>query len=98
MKYLEQRERRTHGTFDFPFGYYNIKSSHPRYHMVDHWHTEYEIIRINSRRISIHSQRPQAQRQCRAIYLSCLTVRFMAAYRVNATMSAWCLISILLLN
>ena len=47
MKYLEQRETRAHGTFDFPFGYYNIKSNHPRYHMVDHWHTEYEIIRIN---------------------------------------------------
>ncbi|MFH1880899.1 MAG: AraC family ligand binding domain-containing protein, partial [Bacillota bacterium] len=47
MKYLEQRETRAHGTFDFPFGYYNIKSNHPRYHMVDHRHTEYEIIRIS---------------------------------------------------
>ena len=47
MKYLEQRETRAHGTFDFPFAYYNIKSDHPRYHMVDHWHTEYEIIRVN---------------------------------------------------
>ncbi|MBN1777027.1 MAG: helix-turn-helix transcriptional regulator [Clostridiales bacterium] len=47
MKYLEQRESRVHGTFDFPFGYYNITSEHPRYIMVDHWHPEYEIIRIN---------------------------------------------------
>ncbi len=47
MKYLEQRESRVHGTFDFPFGYYHISSGHPRYFMVDHWHPEYEIIRIN---------------------------------------------------
>ncbi|MFH1511825.1 MAG: AraC family transcriptional regulator [Bacillota bacterium] len=47
MKYLEQRESRVHGTFDFPFGYYNVTSEHPRYIMVDHWHPEYEIIRIN---------------------------------------------------
>ncbi len=46
MKYLEQREPRTHGTFEYPFGYYNIRQSHPRYHMVAHWHPEYEIIRI----------------------------------------------------
>lgn len=47
MKYLEQRESRVHGTFDFPFGYYNVTPEHPRYSMVDHWHPEYEIIRIN---------------------------------------------------
>lgn len=47
MKYLEQRESRVHGTFDFPFGYYNVTPDHPRYMMVDHWHPEYEIIRVN---------------------------------------------------
>jgi len=47
MKYLEQRESRVHGTFGFPFGYYNVTSEHPRYIMVDHWHPEYEIIRID---------------------------------------------------
>ena len=47
MKYLEQRESRVHGTFDFPFGYYDVTPGHPRYTMVDHWHPEYEIIRIN---------------------------------------------------
>ncbi len=47
MKYLEQRESRVHGTFDFPFGYYHVTPAHPRYIMVDHWHPEYEIIRIN---------------------------------------------------
>ncbi|MBE0600174.1 MAG: helix-turn-helix transcriptional regulator [Firmicutes bacterium] len=47
MKYLEQRENRVHGTFDFPFGYYTVTPGHPRYIMVDHWHPEYEIIRIN---------------------------------------------------
>ena len=47
MKYLEQREYRVHGTFEFPFGYYRVTPGHPRYIMVDHWHPEYEIIRIN---------------------------------------------------
>ncbi len=46
MKYLEQRENRIHGTADFPFAYYDIAPEHPRYIMVDHWHPEYEIIRI----------------------------------------------------
>jgi AraC-like DNA-binding protein len=46
MKYLEQRETRAHGTFDFPFALYDITYSHPRYYMVDHWHPEYEIIYI----------------------------------------------------
>ena len=47
MKYLEQRESRVHGTFDFPFGYYDVHADHPRYFMVDHWHPEYEIIRVD---------------------------------------------------
>ncbi len=46
MKYLEKRESRVHGTFGFPFGYYHITPGHPRYMMVDHWHPEYEIIRV----------------------------------------------------
>lgn len=46
MKYLEYRERRSHGTFDFPFAFYAVTPQHPRYNMVDHWHAECEIIRI----------------------------------------------------
>lgn len=46
MRYLEYKEHRTHGTADFPFGFYAINPGHPRYHMVYHWHSEYEIIRV----------------------------------------------------
>lgn len=46
MKYLEYREQRSHGTFDFPFAFYSVTPQHPRYNMVDHWHAECEIIRV----------------------------------------------------
>lgn len=48
MKYLEYREKRQHGTFDFPIAFYHIEPKHPRYEMTYHWHTEYELIRILS--------------------------------------------------
>ncbi len=44
MKYLEYKETRQHGTPDFPYAYYHITKTHPRYNMVHHWHTQYEII------------------------------------------------------
>jgi len=46
MRYLEHREHRKHGTFDFPFALYGVGPHHPRYNMILHWHAEYEIIRI----------------------------------------------------
>ncbi|MDR1542208.1 MAG: AraC family transcriptional regulator [Clostridiales bacterium] len=46
--YLDCKEKRAHGTFDFPFAYYFITPEHPRYNMAVHWHNEYEIIRILS--------------------------------------------------
>ena len=48
MKYLDYKEHRQHGTFDFPIAFYHVTPSHPRYNMPYHWHTEYEIIRIIS--------------------------------------------------
>ncbi|ADL51248.1 AraC family transcriptional regulator [Clostridium cellulovorans] len=48
MKYLDYKENRQHGTFDFPIAFYHVSPSHPRYNMPYHWHTEYEIIRIIS--------------------------------------------------
>ncbi len=48
MKYVEYQETRKHGTFDFPFAFYHITPSHPRYHMLHHWHPEFELIRILS--------------------------------------------------
>ena len=46
MRYLEYKEKRTHRTQGFPFAYYHVTLAHPRYHMVYHWHLEYELIRI----------------------------------------------------
>lgn len=46
MKYIEYKEQRQHGTFDFPFALYHVNSQHPRYQMLHHWHPEFEIVRI----------------------------------------------------
>ena len=46
MQYLELNETKKHGTDGFPFEYYYIESSHPRYLMNYHWHAEYELIRV----------------------------------------------------
>ncbi len=46
MKYLDYREDKQQGTFDFPVAFYHIEANHPRYQMPYHWHPEYEIIRI----------------------------------------------------
>lgn len=46
MKFLQYKENKSRGTFDFPLEYYHVRPGHPRYEMSYHWHTEYEIIRI----------------------------------------------------
>ena len=46
MKYLNYKENRSRGTFDFPIAYYHVRPGHPRYEMSYHWHTEYEIMRV----------------------------------------------------
>ena len=46
MKYVNYREEKKHGTFDFPIEFYHVGPTHPRYEMSYHWHIEYEIIRI----------------------------------------------------
>lgn len=46
MKYFDYKEKKTHGTFDFPIAFYHVTPNHPRYDMPYHWHTECEIIRI----------------------------------------------------
>lgn len=48
MKYIKYKENRQHGTPDFPYAYYHITKTHPRYNMVYHWHPQYEIIYVNS--------------------------------------------------
>jgi len=39
---IEQR-----GTEDFPFAYFRINRDHSRYNMVSHWHTEFELLRVD---------------------------------------------------
>lgn len=39
-------ESEQHGTPDFPFDYFYVDKSHPRYHMSFHWHKEWEIIHV----------------------------------------------------
>lgn len=46
MKYLDYIESRKHGSFDFPFAFYNVNTHHPRYQMLHHWHPEFELIHI----------------------------------------------------
>ncbi len=46
MKYLDYKEKRQHGTFDFPLAYYHENPRTPRYHMTYHWHTNCEIVYI----------------------------------------------------
>ncbi|MBQ8281159.1 MAG: helix-turn-helix transcriptional regulator, partial [Lachnospiraceae bacterium] len=53
MKYIEYKEQRSHGTRTFPFAYYYETISHPRYNMIYHWHTEFEIIHVISGEFSL---------------------------------------------
>lgn len=44
------QENRQHGTSDFPLEYYLVDSSHPRYEMPLHWHSETELLYIQKGR------------------------------------------------
>lgn len=46
MHDLDRNEDRRRGTYEFPFEFHHIDTTHPRYVMSYHWHVEYEIIRI----------------------------------------------------
>lgn len=48
LKYSEYFERKTHGTIDFPFAFYDVTQRHPQYNMPLHWHGECELIRVIS--------------------------------------------------
>lgn len=53
MNYVSYKEKIEHGTFDFPFAYYHVDSSHQRYVMREHWHPEFEIIRVLTGRFEL---------------------------------------------
>ena len=46
MHYIHYQERKTHGTSNFPVGFYHVSRLHPQYAMPYHWHEELELIRI----------------------------------------------------
>ena len=48
MKYLDYKEQRQQGTFNFPIAFYHEVPHSPRYYMPYHWHRHYEILRIIS--------------------------------------------------
>ncbi|MBD5454988.1 MAG: AraC family transcriptional regulator [Lachnospiraceae bacterium] len=48
MKYLDYKEHREHGTFNFPIAFYHQTPYGPRYHMTCHWHSQCEIMHILS--------------------------------------------------
>ena len=45
---MSYNELKQHGTEDFPIELYHIDSTHTRYEMSAHWHSEIEIIRNNN--------------------------------------------------
>ncbi len=48
-------ETKQHGTLDFPFEYYYVDATHPRYEMPFHWHKEWEIIYIKEGSFTVHA-------------------------------------------
>lgn len=43
---MDYKEKRVHGTQDFPVELYRMDIHHPRYEMVCHWHMEFELLRV----------------------------------------------------
>lgn len=46
-------ETKIHGTIEFPMELYMVDSNHPRYNMSFHWHTNAEIIRVLSGKLTV---------------------------------------------
>jgi len=46
MQYIKYKENKSHGTSEFPVGYYYVNHLHPQYTMPYHWHEELELIHI----------------------------------------------------
>ncbi|MBR6680492.1 MAG: helix-turn-helix transcriptional regulator [Clostridia bacterium] len=54
MKKSNFYENKQHGSSKFPFEYYFIDKSSPRFYMPAHWHKEFEIIRIVKGNFELH--------------------------------------------
>lgn len=53
MKYLAMHESKTRGFEGFPFEFYHLNSTHPRYQMPFHWQNEFELIRVKKGEFSL---------------------------------------------
>lgn len=63
LKYSEYFERKTHGTIDFPFAFYDVTPRHPQYNMPLHWHSEFELIRVLSGKFCLNLNSAQLPMQ-----------------------------------
>ncbi len=50
---MSYNELKQHGSEDFPIQLYMIDSMHPKYEMAHHWHTQLEIIRVISGKLTV---------------------------------------------
>jgi hypothetical protein len=89
MKYLDYKERRQQGTYDFPLAFYHMDPTGHRYQMTCHWHPEYEIIRIiqGSFRLTLDGQLYLAGQ---GDILFILQGFCMGGFRTTASMNALC--------
>ncbi|MDF2486288.1 MAG: AraC family transcriptional regulator [Herbinix sp.] len=64
MRYLDYKEHRQQGTYEFPLAFYQMGIEDYRYQMTYHWHTEYEIILIKEGnfRLTLDGQLYQGQK------------------------------------
>ena len=69
MYNLVFHEQKQHGTIEFPAEYYYITQEHPRYHMVFHWHKEWEIIRILKGYFLLHLDGQEYHAQAGDVFL-----------------------------
>lgn len=60
---MSYNELKQHGSADFPFGFYQIDRTHPKYEMAFHWHAETELIRVlsGSLRITLNNRERTAE-------------------------------------
>lgn len=64
MKYLDYREQKQQGTYEFPLAFYDVDPTSHYYQMPYHWHPEYEIILIQegSFKLTLGGETFQAQK------------------------------------
>ncbi len=88
MSYNEIKQR---GTYELPMELYTIDCNHPKYEMVHHWHSEFEIIRIISGALKISLNR-------REFYAYSGDVVFVNSETVHGALPENCVYECIVLN